>query len=255
MASQILSSSPVAFIIGAGGLIGNAVKLKLKEQGYAVALGSRTPDIEVARRDGFLPIRVNAVDPQSVQNAFEEVTAALGPPSVVIHIVASLTTPSIEKDPLSLPVDAFLRDVATGAGTFAIAQKALEGFRSEKLRASNAARAFIVTGNALPYFPPILPKFVGLAVQKEIEASLVALFAKSYKNEGIRGGIPPYSDFQASGPAHAKAFLDLINKGEAGDWDYRFEPSGDRIPQEKYTLNLSNPREFIDEGFTSSLLD
>ena len=35
------------------------------------------------------------------------------------------------------------------------------------------------------------------------------------------GGIPPYSDFKASGPAHAKAFLDLINKGEAGDWDYR----------------------------------
>ena len=86
MASQTQSSSPVAFILGAGGLVGNAVKLKLKEQGYAVALGSRNPDIEVARRDGFLPIRVNAVDPQSVQNAFEEVTAALGPPSVVIHI-------------------------------------------------------------------------------------------------------------------------------------------------------------------------
>lgn len=80
----------------------------------------------------------------------------------------------------------FLRDTAIGAGIFVAAQKALEGFRSFSLKDSDTPRVFIVTGNALPYFPPVFPKFVGLGVQKEIAAYLVETFAKAYEKEGIR---------------------------------------------------------------------
>lgn len=80
----------MALILGAGGVVGDAVRNILKKQGYAVAVGSRNPDVEAAKRGGFFAVKVDAGDPKSVQEAFDKVNKELGPPSVVIHNGACL---------------------------------------------------------------------------------------------------------------------------------------------------------------------
>ncbi|KAI3621458.1 short chain type [Moniliophthora roreri] len=229
-----MSSRLVAFILGAGSNVGRSVALKLKEQSYAVAVGSRNPDKESAKKDGFFPVTLDITNQESIIKAFETVKKELGAPNVVIYNAAILNLPEDVTDPLTLAIEGFNTSIAFGQNVFLAAQQALPGFRSEGHKQN--AKAFIATGNLLPFRPATNARLVGLSAQKIIESHLVELFNSTYLKEGIRfhyahfvaedGSVPPYSDFRASGPDHARAYWDLISAKEPEQWDYRFVKGG-----------------------------
>ncbi|TFK37577.1 hypothetical protein BDQ12DRAFT_146112 [Crucibulum laeve] len=229
-------SSLVAFIIGAGSRVSTAVGTSLKENGYSVAFGSRNPNVEAVKAQGFYPITVDAGKVESIKSAFAKVKAELGTPNVVIYNAASFVPPSEPGSPLSLPADGFESSATIGLNVFYAAQEALTGFRSLK----SGPKAFIVTGNLLPFIPATNPLYFGLGTQKTISAKLVENFAHAYKAEGIQfyfaslvasdGGIPPFPDFDKSGPTHAQVYWELISNKEQVNWDHRFTLDGKKLP-------------------------
>ena len=79
------SPHPIAFIIGAGTHVGRAVALKLKQEGYKVAVGSRHPDLVEAEKNGFLPVTLDVLDIATIENGFKAIRESFGgPPNVVV---------------------------------------------------------------------------------------------------------------------------------------------------------------------------
>jgi len=219
-----------ALIFGAGPRIGQAVALKLKAEGYKVALASRNPNVEEAKKDGYYPVQVDAAKPETIQGVYNSVEKEIGTPNVVIFNVAALTLPPNPQDPLSVPLSSYINDQNVGANSlFALAQSAVAGF--DKLPAA-IPRAFIVTGNLLPYIDPI-PVMLTLGPQKVVDVYLVKFLNQVYGQKGYRfyyahqvassGGLPGK---ELAGEAHATAYWHLIQRKELGGWDYRFIKDG-----------------------------
>ncbi|KAJ6478561.1 hypothetical protein C8R47DRAFT_636425 [Mycena vitilis] len=224
------SSPLVAFIIGAGKNVGESTAVALKAKGYKVAVGSRKPVIEQVKKDGYFPVAVDAQSAESIQQAFAQVNQELGPPNVVVYNVVSFTPPPTPADPATLPLESFKAQTDVGVSVYAAVQEALKGFRSDTHKGS--LKTFIITGNALPWVVDN-PFWFSLSVQKIIEWRLAEIFALAYAKEQIRfyfatlvgengGVIEPLSLFSTSGPQHAQVYLDLINRANQEDWDYRF---------------------------------
>ncbi|KAF4586184.1 hypothetical protein AB1N83_004663 [Pleurotus pulmonarius] len=231
-----MSSSLVAFIIGAGSNVGGSVAALLKEKGYAVALGSRNPDIQKVKNDGYYPVKIDATEQDSIKAAFAAINTELGPPNVVVYNAAFHQSPTDAADPSTLPLDAFNKGATIGSNVFVAIQEALVGFRSSKH--SNNPKAFIVTGNRLPTVKAPTSGFLALDLQKVIEQRIIGQFARANDKTGIQfafaflvsetGETPPYDVFLKSGPTHAKVYWELINRKE-GPWDYRFTPDGKKL--------------------------
>ncbi|KAF8901831.1 hypothetical protein CPB85DRAFT_1227563 [Mucidula mucida] len=226
-------SSPqrVALIIGAGPNIGDSVAHALLKQDYKVAVGSRT-----AKRstDAFYPFTIDITKPESIKAAFDTVAKELGPPNVVVfngNLRSFSYEPANSTDPLTMSLAAYTQANTVSASFFAAAKESLASFRLPVH--GDLPKAMIVTGNLAPFLP-VIPEtavFLGLAVQKKIAAYLMELCQNIYGKEGLRfhyahlvasdGGIPPIEAFLVSGPAHAKAYMHLINASEPEPWDYR----------------------------------
>ncbi|KAF4568406.1 hypothetical protein EYR40_010187 [Pleurotus pulmonarius] len=247
------SSTPlVAFVIGFGPNIGDSVASLLKEHGYAVAVGSRNPDADKVRKEGYFPVKVEATRQASISAAFAAVNAELGPPNVVVynrqspglraaHLAVCCEAaihqePTDLSDPSTLPLDTFNDVVAIGSNVFVAIQEALKGFRSGKHE--NHPKAFIVTGNILPADNTLSPFYFSLDIQKVIESRIVGQFARANEKTGLRfvyatlvgddGGIPPYDLFLKSGDLHAQVYWELVNSKD-GLWDYRFTLDGKKL--------------------------
>ncbi|KAI0049511.1 hypothetical protein FA95DRAFT_1604326 [Auriscalpium vulgare] len=197
-----MGTSPVAFVIGAGNVIGQAVGSTLKDEGYQVALGSRTG---ANFGDGFLSVKIDVLEPATVAAAFDEVTRHLGPPAVVVfnrewcssmiprrHALDGFSFKAVsfehiptEDDPLSLPREAFEKHLALGTAVFDAARHALAGFRKLDPGGAGSPRSFIVTGNIAPFWVP-KAKYLTIQLQKVIAAYLTELFAGSYRTEGVQ---------------------------------------------------------------------
>jgi NAD(P)-dependent dehydrogenase (short-subunit alcohol dehydrogenase family) len=76
--------SSVAFIIGAGPGVGITVARRFAKEGYKVAIASRNPDVESAKKEGLLAVKLDASDAASITAAFENVEKELGPSNVVV---------------------------------------------------------------------------------------------------------------------------------------------------------------------------
>jgi len=77
--------SNVLFILGAGPRIGWSVATKFKAEGYTVAVGSRNPNVQKAKDDGFLPVTVDVTKTEAIESAFAFVKKELGVPNVVVY--------------------------------------------------------------------------------------------------------------------------------------------------------------------------
>lgn len=74
------------FIIGAGPGVGQAVALKFKQEGWKVALGSRSPKVDEVKSHGFFPVEIDITKEESIAAAFKIVEKELGaPPNVVVY--------------------------------------------------------------------------------------------------------------------------------------------------------------------------
>ncbi|KAF8153978.1 hypothetical protein B0H34DRAFT_719881 [Crassisporium funariophilum] len=234
------SSNLVAFILGAGTNIGASVAATLRENGYRVALGSRNPKPDTDNHDqSYFHVKVDVQRPESITSAFESVVNKLGPVNVVIYNAASFIAPPVANDPLSLSAEAVYDSASIGLGAFTAAKEALASFRNEVHR--NHPKAFIATGNLLPFDIYASPAYFTLGLQKAVETRLIATSAKAYESEGIRfyfatlvskeGGHTGMPVFNQSGPTHARVYWDLIN-GAQSNWDHRFTIDGDKYPHD-----------------------
>lgn len=77
-------ATPVLLVLGAGPNVGAALGRLFGKHGYKVALASRRVTDGPAS-DGTLHVQVDLSQPETVSQAFEKVTSALGPPHVVIY--------------------------------------------------------------------------------------------------------------------------------------------------------------------------
>ncbi|KZV87360.1 NAD(P)-binding protein [Exidia glandulosa HHB12029] len=229
--------SLVALIVGAGANVGKGVTQQLKAKGYTVVVGSRSATkIEGASH----AVKLDVTKPETIKTAFAEVEKIAGPPNVVIFNPAGFTAPP--GDAASVPLEAFSRDVAFGTtGLYTAVQEAVAAFRKAP---AQSPKAFIYTGNILPFVPATKPIFLTLGVAKVAAAYQIELFSNSFKDENFRfyfasqisrnGG--PVSITQLSGHAHGVAFWNLIERKEQGEWDLRFYEDGSEGPHEPVHL-------------------
>jgi NAD(P)-dependent dehydrogenase (short-subunit alcohol dehydrogenase family) len=95
--------SPIAFIIGAGSNVGTALARRFVQEGYTVVIGSRKPDVEVCKKEGLVPMKIDVCDEASIVDAFAAVEKELGPANVVVYNGRSILHPvySVLKSHLS----------------------------------------------------------------------------------------------------------------------------------------------------------
>jgi hypothetical protein len=146
-------------------------------------------------------------------------------------VAFTLVSPPKENDVLSLSVDDVSKATGIAVNVFATAQAALPSFRNPVHK--EHPKAFIVTGNILPFEHVIPTVYWSLGIQKTLVARIIGSASKDYAKSGIKfyypslvskeGGFPDYlEEFRKSGPVHAKVFWDLINNpGKHEDWDFR----------------------------------
>lgn len=78
------TTSPIILILGAGPRIGTSVAKAFAAKGYKVALASRKAS-EANNTANEIHIQSDFADPGTVVNAFSQVKASLGIPSVVVY--------------------------------------------------------------------------------------------------------------------------------------------------------------------------
>jgi NAD(P)-dependent dehydrogenase (short-subunit alcohol dehydrogenase family) len=89
-------SPPVAFVIGAGPGVGLTVARHLAAQGYKLAIGSRNPDSEGAKKEGFFPVKLDIAKHETISKGFTDLEAHYGTPaSVVVYNGAYLCAASL----------------------------------------------------------------------------------------------------------------------------------------------------------------
>ncbi len=78
------TTSPIILILGAGPRIGTSVAKAFAGKGYKVALASRKAS-EANNTANAIHIQSDFADPGTIVNAFSQVKASLGIPSVVVY--------------------------------------------------------------------------------------------------------------------------------------------------------------------------
>ncbi|OQE40524.1 hypothetical protein PENNAL_c0754G07116, partial [Penicillium nalgiovense] len=179
------------FILGGGPRIGHAVAEKLASQGYSVALGRRSvhPSVDIKN---VMSVTVDVASIRSVETAFAQVRTKLGIPEVVVYNAASLTFPSRQDDPFSVPPEAFANDTAINViGGYTALCAATRGW-VELREGSSAAHkhrgVFIATGNVTPFYPN--PFATSLGAGKAGLVHLIKLAEQEYKATGDRQVLP-----------------------------------------------------------------
>ncbi|KAI4262640.1 MAG: hypothetical protein L6R42_002182 [Xanthoria sp. 1 TBL-2021] len=217
-----MSSSPVILILGAGPNVGQHVAQAFAAKGYKVALASRTAK-EESTEDG-INISSDLSDPESVVNLFSKVKESLGLPSVVVYNAGAATS-NDAKDPLSLPLADFIRDLNINTtSAFVAAQQAVSAF---KQLPDSASKTFIYTGNILntTIMAPLMDLGVGKSATAHIIQSAAAAYAERgfkfyYADERKADGSAAY--FSIDGEAHGKHYLQLAEGKEQGPWQQTF---------------------------------
>jgi hypothetical protein len=97
-------------------------------------------------------------------------------------LTAAANTSSSAKDPLSLPIADFNRDLATNTtSVLAAAHQAVTGFQTLP---ETASKTFIYTGNCLNV-SPIVP-LLSLGMGKSATAHLIANASQAYRDRGYK---------------------------------------------------------------------
>ncbi|EEU36985.1 uncharacterized protein NECHADRAFT_52180 [Fusarium vanettenii 77-13-4] len=216
-------NSPVALILGAGSNIGQHVGRAFAAKGYTIALAARSLKEEDSTPNQ-LHIHSDFSDPESVEKVFSTVKSQLGTPGVVVYNAAAVT-PNDAKNPLSLDLKAFTRDLAINTtGAFAAAQQAALAF--EELP-SSASRTFIYTGNFLN--DHTIVSLMDLGVGKSATAHFIKCAAEAYASKGFkfyyadeRKADGSSASAAIDGAAHGEFYTKLAEGDSQGPWQQTF---------------------------------
>lgn len=189
--------SPVILILGSGPNVGHHVASAFASKGYKVAHASRKVEEEDSTTDQIY-ISSDLSDAESVVAVFSKVKKLLGLPSVVVYngnerlsstcfqladiFEAAAVTFVPAKDPLSLPLKDFTRDLTINTtSAFSAAQQAALAFSQLP---SSASKTFIYTGNILN--TTTMAQFLDLGVGKSATAHIIQSAAAAYADQGFK---------------------------------------------------------------------
>lgn len=179
-----MSANNVAIIFGAGARVGASVAAKFASIGYRVALVSRN-GAGAINDQGYLTLKADFNDPQSVAPAFDAVQAEFNiAPNVVIYNAGALSFPTDKTSVLSVPVDKVANDLNINTvSPYVAAQEAVK--RWETLPAATK-KTFIYTGNASNDILAPNPLWLTLGMGKSATAFWIGLSDKLYEAKGYR---------------------------------------------------------------------
>ncbi|KAI1505801.1 putative short chain type dehydrogenase [Biscogniauxia marginata] len=216
---------PTVLILGAGPNIGQATAETFAAAGFQVAVASRSPKLDPK----FRHFVFDASNPETVPALFEQVSSAVGVPSVVIYNLYNAKRSDAEH-PFDSELDQFqdLLNVNV-TSVYITAREAVKGF--EKLGAEGLGPqggTFIFTGNLLN--GTAVPGLLSFGIGKSASAHLIQHLAlaaypgKPYKfyygDERHEDGSPMTRDL--GGEAHGKKYLELAQDPKQQPWLYTF---------------------------------
>ncbi|PVI07445.1 putative short-chain dehydrogenase [Periconia macrospinosa] len=217
-------ASKILLLIGAGPRVGEGVAQAFLQKGYKVALASRTQRNPDTSDQIHFTADVSKAD--SVADLFSRVKAKWGTPSVVVYNAAALTFAKAD-DPLSIPLDSFIRDLTINTtSVYAAAHEAVVGFGELP---EEASKTFIFTGNYLN--EKVLPPFIDLGIGKSATAHAIQTAALAYKDKGFkfyyadeRKADGSSAGQELHGDAHGKLYVELSEGTTQGPWQQTFVP-------------------------------
>lgn len=177
-------ATPVVLILGAGPRIGASVAENFASQGYNVAVASRKGEGKINEK-GYLSIKADFSDPQSIALVFEGVKAEFGTaPTVVIYNAATLTPPPAQDSALSIPSERVAGDlVVNTVSPYVAAQQALAAWETLP---KQTKKTFIYTGNAMGTNIIPVPLMLNLGIGKSASLFWVGVADLTYSAHGVR---------------------------------------------------------------------
>ena len=221
--------SKTALILGGGSRVGYAVANGLAANGYNVAIGRRS-SITEGLTAGIKTLKLDLASTASITAAFEETQKCFGAvPNVVIYNGGNLKKAAPRDDIFAVDVETLREDAELNIfGVYTALQLATKAW-STLPNDPAQPKTFILTGNILPFEP--IPFLLSLGIGKAAGAHMIesATLTEAFQKKGWRfyfatgttkDGGPVYTGLD--GPAHAKAYQELIDQKEQGPWDVRF---------------------------------
>ncbi|KAH7381629.1 hypothetical protein BKA66DRAFT_442035 [Pyrenochaeta sp. MPI-SDFR-AT-0127] len=222
-----MSTPLVALILGSGPRVGAAVAETFAQNGYRVAIASRS-GTGGKNASGFLSLKADFADPASVPALFDAVkTEFHSAPSVVVYNAATLTPPPDEKSALSLPVGNLVSDSNVNTvSPYVAAQQAISAWESLP---QDVKKTFIYTGNILNTKVVPVPMMLTLGVGKSASAFWIGVADGTYAARGFRFFYADQRQEDGSsigmaidGPAHAEFFAQLARQEGDVPWEATF---------------------------------
>ncbi|OQU97021.1 hypothetical protein CLAIMM_03026 [Cladophialophora immunda] len=179
-----MGSTPVAFILGYGPGIGAAVARKFANNGYKVAVASRSGS-NTRTTEGFLSLKADFTKPDSIPALFTTVKNEFhAAPEVVVYNAAVRTPPPVKDSIFSTPAEAVLSDLNVNTTSpYVAAQQAVTGWATLP---KEAKKTFIYTGNILNVSVVPSPAMMTLGMGKSASAYWVELADQLYSTQGFR---------------------------------------------------------------------
>jgi NAD(P)-dependent dehydrogenase (short-subunit alcohol dehydrogenase family) len=78
-------SSKTVLLLGAGKMVGEAIAQHFFQNGYKVALASRSGNFPWDTKNSYLHVKADFENPSSIQGVFDEVKSKYGVPNVVVY--------------------------------------------------------------------------------------------------------------------------------------------------------------------------
>ncbi|KAI1778632.1 NAD(P)-binding protein [Hypoxylon cercidicola] len=213
-------------ILGAGPRVGKACAETFYAAGFKVAVASRAQKLDAKYRH----YAFDAEKPDTIPTLFEQVSADLGVPSVVIYNTPYAPPGNDPEKPFENDIGEFQKYLNINTiSAYIAAREAVKGF--DKLGPSGlgaSGATFIFTGNLLNI--GTMPGYMAFGMAKSAVShmiqhlALTTLADKPYKfyygDERRETGI--YMTNELNGDAHAETYLELANDPMQRTWDYTF---------------------------------
>lgn len=179
-----MAANSVVLILGAGPRVGASVAEHFLNNGYKVAVASRSGKAAdtTSELSGF---KADFADPNSIAPLFDAVKTQLGaPPSIVVYNAAGMSPPPEKDSVLSIPAESVAKDLNINTiSPYVAAQQAISGWETLP---QGTKKAFIYTGNALNVTILPMPAMLTLGVGKSASAHWLGLADTLYSARGYR---------------------------------------------------------------------
>jgi NAD(P)-dependent dehydrogenase (short-subunit alcohol dehydrogenase family) len=179
-----MSATQVVLILGAGPRVGISVADKFANNGYSVAIASRS-GTGTKTIKGFLSLKADFTKSGSIPALFDAVETEFHAfPSVVVYNAAALTSPPDNDSAFSIPAESVASDLYINTiSPYVAAQQAIRGWET---LSKETKKTFIYTGNMLNVAVIPMPMMLNLGMGKAASAFWVGVADMTYSAKGFR---------------------------------------------------------------------